>query len=122
MANCNTCGSKWDNKQTAPSGSFSANPFGLYDIVGNVQEWTCSKYDEKYNGKEKVCFSNMQAKRYSVTSLDLPSHADKRAVVRGCSWHDDSSNCRIANRTFRSKIYDEPSSQVGFRVVMVGGI
>ena len=40
MANCATCGSKWDNTQTAPVGSFPANRFSLYDTVGNVWEWT----------------------------------------------------------------------------------
>ena len=32
-AACDGCGSQWDNKQTAPVGSFSANKFGLYDTV-----------------------------------------------------------------------------------------
>jgi formylglycine-generating enzyme required for sulfatase activity len=49
-ANCRVCGSQWDNKQTAPVGSFSANGFGLYDMVGNVREWTEDCYHRDYNG------------------------------------------------------------------------
>lgn len=39
MANCAGCGSQWDNKVTAPVGSFPPNPFGVYDTAGNVWEW-----------------------------------------------------------------------------------
>ena len=39
-ANCDGCGSEWDNRKTAPVGSFKPNAFGLYDIVGNVWQWT----------------------------------------------------------------------------------
>jgi formylglycine-generating enzyme required for sulfatase activity len=50
MANCNGCGSKWDNQQTAPVGSFAPNKFGLYDMVGNVLEWTEDCAHSNYNG------------------------------------------------------------------------
>jgi formylglycine-generating enzyme required for sulfatase activity len=44
-ANCNGCGSQWDNKQTAPVGSFKPNPYGLYDMLGNVWQWTESCWE-----------------------------------------------------------------------------
>ena len=39
MANCDGCGSKWDQAQTAPVGSFPPNEFGVYEMVGNLFEW-----------------------------------------------------------------------------------
>jgi formylglycine-generating enzyme required for sulfatase activity len=55
--------------KTAPVGSFKANKFGLYDMLGNLLEWTCSEYTDKYNNKEKQCVINAS-----------------RFVLRGGSW------------------------------------
>ena len=50
IANCNGCGSPWDNKQTAPVGTFNPNPFGLYETAGNVWEWVEDCWHGNYNG------------------------------------------------------------------------
>lgn len=47
-ANCKVCGSKWDDKQTAPVKSFKANKFGLYDMHGNVLELTQDCFHPHY--------------------------------------------------------------------------
>ena len=96
-ANCDGCGSRWDYKQTAPVGSFAANPFGLHDTVGNVREWTCSEYESKYQGNDKVC-----KKRANLF------------VLRGGSWYNDPWWARSAFR-----IWNWPSNRIrnnGFRL------
>jgi len=50
MANCAGCGSKWDGRQPAQVGSFAPNEFGLYDMAGNVSEWTEDCFHENYEG------------------------------------------------------------------------
>ncbi len=47
-ANCKVCGSKWDDKQTAPVKSFKPNKFGLYDMHGNVLELTQDCFHPHY--------------------------------------------------------------------------
>jgi len=47
---CFDCGSRWDNRSTAPVASFPSNPFGLYDTVGNVMEWVEDCYHPSYVG------------------------------------------------------------------------
>ena len=100
-ANCIGCGSQWDNKMTAPVGSFACNPFKLCDIVGNVWEWTCSEYEEKYTGKEQQCVKN-----------DINS---KKVVIRGGSWTDLE---RFASVEFRHRGNSLGYfNNIGFRLV-----
>jgi formylglycine-generating enzyme required for sulfatase activity len=45
---CDGCGSQWDNRSTAPVGSFPANPFGLHDMLGNVSEWVADCWNDTH--------------------------------------------------------------------------
>ncbi len=47
---CFDCGSQWDNRSTAPVGSFAPSAFGLYDMAGNVLEWVADCYTASYDG------------------------------------------------------------------------
>jgi len=96
-ANCDGCGSRWDNKQTAPVRSFTPNTFGLHDMLGNVREWTCSAYNASYAGSEQKCA--VSAGGYSL---------------RGGSWYGGPRWVRAA---FRDG--DKPADRggdVGFRL------
>jgi formylglycine-generating enzyme required for sulfatase activity len=77
-------------KYTAPVGSFAPNPFGIYDTVGNVWEWTCSEYENRYKGQEKTCKNKAKIK----TDGENQSHF----VLRGGSWGVDAGGARTANR------------------------
>ncbi|MDP7591925.1 MAG: SUMF1/EgtB/PvdO family nonheme iron enzyme [Litorilituus sp.] len=69
LANCWGCGSPWDNISSAPVMSFPANSFGVYDMHGNVWEWTAD------------CFAN-----YNLTYRDSRAnilHGCDRRVIRG---------------------------------------
>ncbi|MDM8558401.1 formylglycine-generating enzyme family protein [Candidatus Parabeggiatoa sp. HSG14] len=104
-AACRGCGAKWGwdaKKMTAPVGSFQSNPFGLYDTVGNVWEWTCSEYEGKYNGKEKLCLSK--------------NYANYR-VLRGGSWNYLPYDSRAAYRNRSNPDYR--FFNVGLRLVRV---
>jgi len=48
QANCDGCGSEWDNEKTVRVKSFAANRFGLYDMHGNVWEWTQDCWNDSY--------------------------------------------------------------------------
>jgi formylglycine-generating enzyme required for sulfatase activity len=47
---CFDCGTPWDNRSTAPVGSFPPNPLGLYDTAGNAMEWVADCYRPSYEG------------------------------------------------------------------------
>ncbi|MFO1370862.1 MAG: formylglycine-generating enzyme family protein [Candidatus Competibacteraceae bacterium] len=85
QANCDGCGSQWDNQQTAPVGSFRPNTWGLYDTAGNVWEWTCSLYDQDYGGVEIKCANK---------------DTDGPRVLRGGSWLNGSKWLRSAARNW----------------------
>ena len=88
-ANCDGCGSQWDKEKTAPVGSFAANDFGLYDTVGNVWEWTCSRYVHNYDGSEKKC---------------VEKGNESPRVVRGGAWGGGSGGARSAYRGWFSPL------------------
>jgi formylglycine-generating enzyme required for sulfatase activity len=87
-ANCSDCGSRWDNKSTAPVGSFKANPWGLFDMAGNVMEWVQDCWHDNYK--------NAPADGLSWKSQN--GGDCRRRVLRGGSWDHDSWFLSSADR------------------------
>ena len=100
-ANCDGCGSRWDDDRTAPVGSFSANGWGVHDMHGNVWEWVEDCYNASYEGAP-------------TDGTAWASGDCGRRVLRGGSWNSFRGSCvlRIA-----SGIPPAPVLTYGFRIV-----
>jgi formylglycine-generating enzyme required for sulfatase activity len=99
-----------------PVGEKKPNPWGLYDIYGNVAEWTLDQYSPDTYQDKNAYFQPTQ-KEYPV-------------VVRGGSFKDDATELRSASRKVskplwkqrdpqfpRSKWWHTDAPFVGFRIV-----
>ena len=84
-ANCNGCGSQWDNEKTAPVGSFGPNALGLHDMHGNLREWVQDCWNDSYRGAP--------ADGSAWTSGNC-----ERRVLRGGSWFSGPGSLRAASR------------------------
>jgi formylglycine-generating enzyme required for sulfatase activity len=100
-ANCNGCGSEWDGRQTAPVGSFAPNPFGLYDMHGNVWEWVEDCLHADYEGAP------------TDGSPWAEGNCNER-VIRGGSWIGYPVGLRSALRFWYSS--DDHGVDLGLRV------
>jgi len=87
---------------TTDVGSYPANPFGLYDMSGNVWEW-CNDWYESYSSE-------------SQTNPTGPESGSKR-VIRGGSWGTRASSCFSANRHPYGVGPLTSGNGLGFRVV-----
>jgi len=95
---------------TARVASFDPNEFGLYDMAGNVAEWTSTAYYE--SGPKQMNDINPEL-RYHADKED--PYDMKKKVVRGGSWKDVAHFIRSDMRTFEYQ--NETRSYIGFRCV-----
>ena len=83
----NPIGCRDRQANTARVGSYRPNAFGLYDVLGNVEEWVDDCWNESYEG----------------APLDgSPWHEGDciRRVLRGGSWHSEPDDVRSARRNW----------------------
>jgi len=112
-----------DNSGTRPHeiGKKKSNPWGLYDILGNVAEWVLDEYDPEFY---------KQAKGLLVEPVLLPTAKKYPNVARGGSFDDDPRHVRCAARQASNPDWSQEDPQrpqsiwwhtdatfVGFRVV-----
>ncbi|MDZ7904314.1 MAG: SUMF1/EgtB/PvdO family nonheme iron enzyme [Rheinheimera sp.] len=102
-ANCDGCGSQWDNSKTAPVKSFWANGYDLYDMHGNVWEWTQDCWNESHKGAP----ANGRAWQQGDCT---------KRVLRGGSWYISPASLRVSYRSW-SLSSDRSSDYGGFRLV-----
>lgn len=100
-ADCNGCGSSWDDQGTAPVGSFRPNQFGLYDMLGNAGEWMQDCWQTSYD--------RAPSDGTAWTAGDC-----QRRAVRGRDWTSEIWSVRTTARI--GLRVNQKSNDVGFRV------
>ncbi len=102
------------NLITSRVGTYAANNFGLYDMAGNVSEWTSTAYTESIDKKT----SDLNPEyRYdaAIGDNDKDPYNMTRKIVRGGSWKDVAHNVRSDLRMWEYQ--NEQRSYIGFRCV-----
>ncbi|MGY3213241.1 T9SS ring complex lipoprotein PorK/GldK [Mucilaginibacter sp. HD30] len=90
--------------------SYFPNDFGLYNMAGNVAEWTSSAYDASAS-----TFVNDVAPTFHYDAKSNDPEVMKRKVVRGGSWKDIGYFLQNSSRTY--EFQDTAKSYIGFRCV-----
>lgn len=106
MKNMFTFGMKW-NRPT-PVGIFQPNRLGLFDMSGNLAEMTA----DVWNPQAYANHTEYNPVETQGVGLDF-------RTIRGGHWNSGIGELRCAKRSFAKE--EEPSSFVGFRLVMQGG-
>jgi formylglycine-generating enzyme required for sulfatase activity len=98
------------NVTTMKVANYIPNSYGLYDMAGNVAEWTSNAYDES---AYQIISDFSPDFQYNATPDDSP--VMKRKVIRGGSWKDIAYYIQVSTRSFEYQ--DSAKSYIGFRCV-----
>lgn len=110
------------HERTAPVGSFPPNPYGLYDITGNVWEWTTDWYTDHHpaDADKPCCVPEDPRGGHREGSLDprQPQFPIPRKVIKGGSHLCADSYCRrYRPAARRPQMIDTGMSHIGFRCI-----
>ncbi|MBL7817334.1 MAG: SUMF1/EgtB/PvdO family nonheme iron enzyme [Saprospiraceae bacterium] len=95
---------------TVKADAYFPNDYGLYNMAGNVAEWTITAYTDNTGGLHDL----EPDYRYDAKDDDPP--AKKRKVIRGGSWKDIAYFLQTGTRTF--EFQDTTKSYIGFRCAL----
>ncbi|MGN0236009.1 MAG: SUMF1/EgtB/PvdO family nonheme iron enzyme [Paludibacteraceae bacterium] len=95
---------------TMKVGQFRPNDYGLYDMAGNVAEWTNSAYNPAAN-----TYIHDMNSDFSYNAKKKDPDVLKRKVVKGGSWKDISYFLQCGVRTYEYQYESRP--YIGFRCV-----
>ncbi len=101
-------------EETTNVGQFPANPFGLYDMHGNVWEWCEDDWHNSYEGAPKDGSAWVESVG-EASPAEIRTETEK--LLRGGSWLSNPRDCRSAYRLDFS--HNRRSYNVGFRVCCV---
>lgn len=118
----------WRNKakkhlqRTAPVGSYPANGYGLFDMAGNVWQWTTDWYASHHPSKENgACCSLDNPRGAPIEQCYDPAQPNikiQRKVVKGGSFLCAPSYCRRYRPAARhAQMVDSGMSHIGFRCI-----
>lgn len=112
--------------RTSPVRAYPANGYGLYDMIGNVWEWTSDWFAERHaaNPAKACCIPKNPRGGSEAGSLDpgLPGIRIPRKVLKGGSHLCAPNYCRRYRPAARhAEAVDTSTSHVGFRCVIRPG-
>ncbi len=91
-------------------GELKANPFGLYDVHGNVEEWVEVWWEPTFYAQ--------LAEKHAVNPSGLSSGSQR--VIRGGNWYHDASSCRAAFRVAADPTLRDDHGGFRLSLVVVG--
>lgn len=106
----------WIN--TAPVGSYPANGYGLFDMAGNVWEWTADWYATRDVTSQSCCAPSDEAAARASRDPLQPEVDIPRKVIKGGSFLCTPQYCyRYRPAARQPQMVDSAMSHLGFRVV-----
>jgi formylglycine-generating enzyme len=112
---------------TSPVGSYPSNGYGLYDMAGNVWEWTGDWYGERHldDASNACCVPTKPVAGQPARSLDpaQPQFRIPRRVIKGGSYLCADNYClRYRPAARRPQMVDTGMSHIGFRCIVRGAL